>query len=35
LIVILLIFSNFVTLTKHMFKTPWRWCRCSETCSSA
>jgi hypothetical protein len=28
-------FNNFVTLTKHKFRTPWRWCRCIETCRSA
>jgi len=25
-------FNKFVTLAKH--KTPWRWCRCIETCKS-
>jgi len=28
-------FNNFVTLRKHKFKTPWRWCWCIETCRSA
>ena len=28
-------FNNFVTLTKYKVKTPWRWCRCIETCRSA
>jgi len=26
---------NIVTLAKHKVKTPWRWCRCIETCRSA
>jgi len=28
-------FNNFVTLTKHKLKIPWRWCRCNETRRSA
>jgi len=24
-----------VTLTKQKCRTPWRWCRCIETCNSA
>jgi len=25
----------FVTLAKQNHKTPWRWCRCIESCRSA
>jgi len=29
-------FTKFVvTLAKQKNKTPWRWCRCIETCRSA
>jgi len=27
-------FQNLVTLAKYKVKTPWRWCRCIETCRS-
>ena len=28
-------FNNFVTWAKDKDKTPWKWCTCTETCSSA
>jgi hypothetical protein len=27
-------FNNCVNLAKHKVKTPWKWCRCIETCRS-